>query len=75
MRVCPSPTTSSSTRCAATSRDVASRRTARAIPLAELERPWSREGVPVREGTLWRLLYETAGRAGEILALEVGISS
>ncbi len=43
----------------------------RAIPLAELERLWSREGVPLREKTLWRLLYETAGRAGEILALDV----
>jgi integrase len=27
--------------------------------------------VPLREQTLWRLLYETAGRAGEILALNI----
>jgi integrase len=43
----------------------------RAIPYAQLERLWSREGVPLREKVLWRLLYETAARAGEILALNI----
>jgi integrase len=43
----------------------------RAIPYVQLERLWSREGVPVREKTLWRMLYETAARASEILALDV----
>jgi integrase len=43
----------------------------RAIPYAQLERLWSRESVPLREKALWRLLYETAARAGEILALDV----
>jgi integrase/recombinase XerC/integrase/recombinase XerD len=43
----------------------------RAIPHAQLERLWSRESVPLREKVLWRLLYETAARAGEILALDV----
>jgi integrase/recombinase XerC/integrase/recombinase XerD len=43
----------------------------RAIPQATLERLWHREDVPLREKTLWRLLYETAARAGEALALDV----
>lgn len=43
----------------------------RAIPRAELERLWSRRDVPLRERALWRLLYETAGRANEVLALDV----
>lgn len=43
----------------------------RAIPLPQLERLWRREDVALREKTLWRLLYETAARAGEILALNV----
>lgn len=43
----------------------------RAIPYPALERLWSRENVPLREKALWRLLYETAGRASEILALDV----
>ena len=43
----------------------------RAIPYVQLERLWSREDVAVREKTLWRLLYETAARASEILSLNV----
>ncbi len=43
----------------------------RAVPYAQLERLWSRDGVPLREKALWRLLYETAGRASEILALDI----
>ncbi len=43
----------------------------RAINHAQLERLWSRESVPLREKALWRLLYETAARASEILALDV----
>jgi integrase len=31
----------------------------------------SRRGIPLREKTLWRMLYETAARAAEILALNV----
>lgn len=42
------------------------------IPLAELERLWSRADVPVRERAFWRLCYDTAGRAEEILGLDVG---
>ena len=37
----------------------------------ELERLWSRESVGLRERCLWRLLYETAGRADEVLSLDV----
>jgi integrase len=43
----------------------------KAIPLAELERLWYREDVGVREKALWRLLYETAARASEALAINV----
>jgi len=43
----------------------------KAIPHTELEKLWGRRDVPLRERTLWRLLYETAGRAQEILELDV----
>ncbi|MBG6104759.1 tyrosine-type recombinase/integrase [Micromonospora vinacea] len=31
----------------------------------------TRRDVPLREKTLWRMLYETCARAGEILALDI----
>ena len=43
----------------------------RALPRARVERLLSRRDVPLREKTLWRLLYETAARASEVLALDV----
>jgi len=43
----------------------------RALPRARVERLLSRRDVPLREKTLWRMLYETAARASEILALNV----
>lgn len=43
----------------------------RALPRAAIERQLSRRDVPLREKTLWRMPYETAARAGEILALDV----
>jgi integrase len=43
----------------------------RAIPFAQLERLWRRDDVAVREKALWRLLYETAARASEVLSLNV----
>jgi integrase len=43
----------------------------KAIPYAQLERLWRRDNVAVREKVLWRLLYETAARAGEVLSLNV----
>ena len=43
----------------------------RAIDRAAIERLLTRRDVPLREKTLWRMLYETAARAGEILALDV----
>jgi Tn3 transposase DDE domain/Phage integrase family len=43
----------------------------RAIPFVQLERLWRRDDVAVREKVLWRLLYETAARAGEVLSLNV----
>jgi Phage integrase family len=45
----------------------------RAIPQAEIERLLSRRDVPLREKTLWRMLYETGARASEILALNVEV--
>src|SRR5690349_18403324 len=43
----------------------------RAIPLPELERLWARADIPLRERALWRLLYDSAARAGEALRLDV----
>jgi integrase len=43
----------------------------RVLSFLELERLWSRESVGLRERCLWRLLYETAGRADEVLSLNV----
>ena len=43
----------------------------RALPRARVERLLSRRDVPLREKTLWRMLYETAARASEILALDI----
>jgi integrase len=36
-----------------------------------MERLLTRRDVPLREKTLWRVLYETATRASEILALDI----
>jgi integrase/recombinase XerD len=44
----------------------------RALTRRQVESLWRRPGVALREKTLWRLLYETAARAGEILSLDVG---
>ena len=41
-----------------------------ALTHRQVETLWRRD-VPLREKTLWRLLYETAARTGEILALDV----
>jgi integrase/recombinase XerD len=43
----------------------------RALTRAQLERLFARHDLPLRERTLWRLLYETAARANELLALDV----
>lgn len=43
----------------------------RAVPYAQLDRLWRRDDVAVREKALWRLLYETAARASEVLSLNV----
>ena len=43
----------------------------KAIPYPHLQKLWSRRDIDLREKTLWRMLYETAARAGEILALNV----
>lgn len=42
----------------------------RAIGRAEVESLLTRTHLPLRERTLWRMLYETAARAEEILALD-----
>jgi site-specific recombinase XerD len=43
----------------------------RALARAAIERALTRKDVPLREKTLWRMLYETAARASEILALDI----
>ena len=43
----------------------------RSLPVASLERLWQRREIPIRERTLWRMLYETAARADEILGIDV----
>ena len=43
----------------------------RSIPIASLDRLWQRREIPIRERTLWRMLYETAARADEILGIDV----
>ena len=40
------------------------------IRYEELHKPWTRRDIHVRERPLWRMLYETAARANEILALD-----
>lgn len=43
----------------------------KAIPEASLERLFRRPDLAVREKCLWRLLYETAARADEVLSADV----
>lgn len=43
----------------------------RALDRAEVERLLTREGIGLRERTLWRLLYESAARAEEVLTLNI----
>jgi integrase/recombinase XerC/integrase/recombinase XerD len=43
----------------------------RVISRGELDALWRRGDIPLREKTLWRLLYDTAARADEILGLDV----
>ena len=43
----------------------------RAVPYRDLDELWRRRSVPLREKTLWRMLYETAARASEVRALDV----
>ena len=43
----------------------------RAVLYRDLDELWRRRSVPLREKTLWRMLYETAARASEVLALDV----
>ena len=43
----------------------------KALPRSAIERQLSRRDVPLREKTLWRMLYESVPRASEILALDL----
>jgi integrase len=43
----------------------------RALTRGQLEGLFASRDLPLRERTLWRLLYETAARANELLALDV----
>ena len=42
-----------------------------AVRYADLHKLWTRDDVHVREKVLWRMLYETAARANEILSLDI----
>ena len=44
---------------------------ARALSCSEVEQLLTREDISLRERTLWRMLYETAARSAEVLALNV----
>ena len=41
------------------------------VPRPAIDRALTRRDVPLREKTLWRMLYETAARASEVLALNI----
>ncbi|RZU53298.1 integrase/recombinase XerC/integrase/recombinase XerD [Krasilnikovia cinnamomea] len=43
----------------------------RALPKTAIEDLLTRDNLSLREKTLWRMLYETAARASEVLALDV----
>lgn len=43
----------------------------KALSRADIDQLLAREDVALREKTLWRMLYETAARTGEVLALDV----
>jgi len=43
----------------------------RALAKGVIERQLSRRDIPLREKTLWRMVYETAARASEVLALDI----
>lgn len=43
----------------------------RAIPRPAIDRTLTRRDLPLREKTLWRMLYETAARASEVLGLNI----
>jgi integrase len=43
----------------------------KAVPGTAVQRLLSRRDIPLREETLWRMLYETAARAAEILEIDV----
>ena len=42
-----------------------------AVSRARIDRLCRRQDVPLREKTLWRMLYESASRAGAVLALNI----
>ena len=44
----------------------------KAIAASSLARLFRREDAAIREKCLWRLLYETAGRAEEVLPADIG---
>ena len=43
----------------------------RALSRADVEQLLTREDIGLRERTMWRMLYETAARSAEVLALNV----
>ena len=64
----PSTASPNSSASAGVERQPEQRDETRAVDRAAVERQLTRRDIPLREKTLWRMLYETAARAGEVLA-------
>ena len=45
---------------------------ASALSRSEVDQLLTRKDISLRERTLWRMLYETAARSAEVLALDIG---
>jgi integrase len=43
----------------------------RALSRSEVDQLLTRKDISLRERTLWRMLYETAARSAEVLALDI----
>ena len=43
----------------------------RALSRHQIDALWDRRDIPLREKTLWLLLYESAARAGSVLAMDI----
>jgi integrase len=56
---------------AATERRRENNEDTKAVPRSRIDRLCRRRDVPLREKTLWRMLYESASRVSAVLALNI----